>query len=82
MSWKQAVTALKYPNYRLWFWSQIVSLFGTWMEVDGPRLPRLRPDQVPGLPRAGRLRHRASRPGCSCSTPASSPTGCRAGPCS
>ena len=32
MSWKQAVTALKYPNYRLWFWSQIVSLLGTWME--------------------------------------------------
>jgi MFS family permease len=32
MSWKQAVTALKYPNYRLWFRSQIVSLFGTWMQ--------------------------------------------------
>ena len=32
MSWKQAVTALKYPNYRLWFWGQIISLFGTWME--------------------------------------------------
>jgi MFS family permease len=32
MSWTQAVTALKYPNYRLWFWSQIISLFGTWME--------------------------------------------------
>ena len=32
MSWKQAVTALKYPNYRLWFRSQIVSLFGMWME--------------------------------------------------
>jgi len=31
MSWKQAVTALKHPNYRLWFWSQIVSLFGMWM---------------------------------------------------
>jgi MFS family permease len=33
MSWKQAVTALKYPNYRLWFWGQIVSLFGTWMQA-------------------------------------------------
>lgn len=33
MSWKQAVTALKYPNYRLWFWGQIISLFGTWMEA-------------------------------------------------
>jgi MFS family permease len=32
MSWKQAFTALKYPNYRLWFRSQIVSLFGTWMQ--------------------------------------------------
>jgi MFS family permease len=32
LSWKQAFTALKYPNYRLWFWSQIVSLFGMWME--------------------------------------------------
>jgi len=32
MSWKQAFTALKYPNYRLWFWSQTVSLFGMWME--------------------------------------------------
>jgi len=32
MSWKQAMTALKYPNYRLWFWGQIVSLFGTWMQ--------------------------------------------------
>lgn len=32
LSWKQAVTALKYPNYRLWFWSQMFSLFGAWME--------------------------------------------------
>ncbi len=32
MSWKQAVTALKYRNYRLWFWGQIISMFGTWME--------------------------------------------------
>jgi len=32
MSWKQAFTALRYPNYRLWFWSQMFSLFGTWME--------------------------------------------------
>lgn len=32
MSWRQAITALRHPNYRLWFWSQIVSLFGTWME--------------------------------------------------
>ncbi|HVP89880.1 MAG TPA: MFS transporter [Terriglobales bacterium] len=32
MSWKQAFTALKYRNYRLWFWSQMFSLFGTWMQ--------------------------------------------------
>jgi MFS family permease len=32
MSWKQAFAALKHPNYRLWFWGQIVSLFGTWMQ--------------------------------------------------
>lgn len=32
MSWRQALTALKYPNYRLWFWGQIISLFGMWME--------------------------------------------------
>ena len=32
MSWEQAFTALKYPNYRLWFWSQMFSLFGTWMQ--------------------------------------------------
>jgi MFS family permease len=32
LSWKQAFTALKYPNYRLWFWSQMFSLFGTWMQ--------------------------------------------------
>jgi MFS family permease len=32
LSWKQAVTALKYPNYRLWFWSQMFSLFGAWMQ--------------------------------------------------
>jgi MFS family permease len=32
MSWKQAFTALRHRNYRLWFWGQIVSLFGTWMQ--------------------------------------------------
>jgi len=30
--WRQAFTALRYPNYRLWFWGQMVSLFGTWMQ--------------------------------------------------
>jgi len=33
ISWKQTFTALKYPNYRLWFWGQMVSLFGTWMQM-------------------------------------------------
>lgn len=32
MSWRKAFTALRYPNYRLWFWSQMFSLFGTWMQ--------------------------------------------------
>jgi MFS family permease len=32
MSWRQAFTALKHPNYRLWFWGQMFSMFGTWME--------------------------------------------------
>ena len=44
-----------------------------------PRLPGLRPDQIPGLSRPRRVRARASRPGCSCSTRASSPTACPAG---
>jgi len=26
-------SALKHPNYRLWFWGQMVSLFGTWMQT-------------------------------------------------
>jgi len=30
--WKQAFTALRYRNYRLWFWGQMTSLFGTWMQ--------------------------------------------------
>jgi MFS family permease len=32
LSWDQTFTSLKYPNYRLWFWSQMFSMFGTWME--------------------------------------------------
>lgn len=28
----QTFTAFKYPNYRLWFFGQLVSLFGTWMQ--------------------------------------------------
>ncbi|MCX6150559.1 MAG: MFS transporter [Ignavibacteriales bacterium] len=32
VSWKQTFAALKYRNYRLWFWGQMVSLFGSWMQ--------------------------------------------------
>lgn len=30
--WQQTFAALKHPNYRLWFFGQMVSLFGTWMQ--------------------------------------------------
>lgn len=30
---RQTFTALKYPNYRLWFIGQMVSLVGTWMQT-------------------------------------------------
>lgn len=30
--WQQTFAALKYPNYRLWFFGQMVSLMGTWMQ--------------------------------------------------
>ena len=30
---ERTFAALKYPNYRLWFRGQIVSLFGTWMQT-------------------------------------------------
>ena len=33
INWKQAFTALQYPNYKLWFKGQIVSLFGTWLQM-------------------------------------------------
>ncbi len=32
VSVKQTFAALKYPNYRLWFWGQMTSLFGSWMQ--------------------------------------------------
>lgn len=31
--WRESFSALKYRNYRLWFWGQMVSLFGTWMQM-------------------------------------------------
>jgi MFS family permease len=30
---KKTFTALKYPNYKLWFWGQMTSLMGTWMQI-------------------------------------------------
>lgn len=33
MNWRTAFTALKYPNYKLWFQGQIISLFGSWLQT-------------------------------------------------
>lgn len=33
LSWKQTFAALKHRNYRLWFRGQMISLFGTWMQI-------------------------------------------------
>jgi MFS family permease len=33
LSWHKTFAALKHRNYRLWFWGQMVSLFGTWMQT-------------------------------------------------
>lgn len=33
ISVKQTFAALKHPNYRLWFWGQMISLFGSWMQT-------------------------------------------------
>jgi MFS family permease len=33
LSWRKTFAALKHRNYRLWFWGQMVSLFGTWMQM-------------------------------------------------
>jgi MFS family permease len=33
LSFKKTFAALKHRNYRLWFWGQMVSLFGTWMQT-------------------------------------------------
>jgi MFS family permease len=30
---KRTFTALKYPNYKLWFYGQMISLLGTWMQI-------------------------------------------------
>ncbi len=33
LSWQQTFAALQHKNYRLWFWGQMISLFGTWMQM-------------------------------------------------
>ena len=33
ISWKQTFASLQYRNYRLWFWGQMISMFGTWMQI-------------------------------------------------
>jgi len=33
ISWKHTFSSLRHQNYRLWFWGQMVSLFGTWMQI-------------------------------------------------
>ena len=33
LSWRDTFAALRYRNYRLWFWGQMTSLFGTWMQT-------------------------------------------------
>lgn len=33
MRLSRTFTALKYPNYRLWFFGQLISLLGTWMQI-------------------------------------------------
>ncbi len=32
-SWRDTFISLKYPNYRLWFFGQLVSLIGTWTQA-------------------------------------------------
>ncbi len=31
--WQRTFAALRHPNYRLWFFGQLVSLVGTWMQI-------------------------------------------------
>jgi len=33
MIWQRTFAALRHRNYRLWFWGQLVSLFGAWMQM-------------------------------------------------
>ncbi len=31
--WRRTFAALRFPNYRLWFTGQLISVFGTWMQM-------------------------------------------------
>ncbi|MGE5401135.1 MAG: MFS transporter [Ignavibacteriales bacterium] len=33
VSWQKTFAALRHRNYRLWFWGQMTSLFGSWMQT-------------------------------------------------
>jgi MFS family permease len=33
IDWRHTFACLRYPNFRLWFYGQMVSLFGTWMQM-------------------------------------------------
>ncbi|MGE5681674.1 MAG: MFS transporter [Bacillota bacterium] len=33
VSWRQTFSALRHRNYRLWFWGQMTSLVGSWMQT-------------------------------------------------
>lgn len=33
ISWSKTFSALRHRNYRLWFWGQMTSLFGSWMQT-------------------------------------------------
>ena len=33
VDWNQTFACLRYPNFRLWFWGQMISLFGSWMQI-------------------------------------------------
>ena len=33
IDFRQTFSSLRHPNYRLWFWGQLISLFGSWMQT-------------------------------------------------
>ena len=53
--------ALAYPNYRLWFFGQMTSLFGTWMQSMAQGYLIYPADALGGVPRVRRLRLRHRR---------------------